>query len=68
MIKKRKIKIIEPKMEFNPGTMKYEPKLSLRKTKENIKKRMDIRDLIMFIIILVIAAGIIFWALINGFI
>ncbi len=64
MQKKKKAKLIEPRMEFNPGIEKYEPILPLRKGKENIKKRIDKRDLIALIIVLIIV-GIVGYALIH---
>lgn len=37
MVEKKKIKEISFQMEFNPGTMKYEPVLPLRKIKKKTK-------------------------------
>ena len=50
----KKTKEIKPNMEFNPGTMKYEPVLPLRKTKKNVRKRIELKDIIALIIVLII--------------
>jgi len=62
MNKNKRTKLIEPKMEFNPGTQKYEIVLPLKKTKSKIKPKIDWRGIIILIIGLAIAIGLIILA------
>ncbi len=41
-------------MKFNPGLQKYEPSLPLRKTGKEVKVKMDLKDIIIGIIILIL--------------
>ncbi len=50
----KKTKEIKLPVEFNVGTMKYEPLLPLRKIREGVKKRIELRDIIALIIMLII--------------
>lgn len=53
-MKKKKIKEIKLPMKFNPGLQKYEPVLALRKTGRKVKVKMNIKDIIIGITILVL--------------
>ena len=64
--KKEKTKFVNLKMEFNPGTQKYEPVLPLKKKKENVKKRIEWIDLIMIIIMIIIVGIIAAYLIINN--
>ncbi len=55
--KNKRIKIIEPKMEFNPGTQKYELVLPLRKTGKKVKIKVSWKWIILLIIALIILIG-----------
>ncbi len=50
--KNKRTKFIEPKMEFNPGTQKYEPVLPLKKTGKKVKIKMSLINKIIGITIL----------------
>ena len=65
MPKKVKTKQFELPVEFNSGLQKYEPILPLRKTKGKIKIRMSWGDIVTFIIILIIIAGVLIILLKN---
>jgi uncharacterized membrane protein len=66
MPKKTKTKEIKLPMEFNPGTEKYEPRLPVRKTKENVKKRIDNKfDLIIIIILIIFGLSLFVYSLIS---
>lgn len=45
-------------MKFDVGLQKFEPVLPLRRTKEKVRVRMSWWDIITFIIILIITAGV----------
>ena len=53
-MKKKKIKEIKLPMKFNPGLQKYEPILALRKTGNKVKVKMDVKDIIIGITILIL--------------
>ncbi len=65
MKQKIKKKVIELKTEFNPGTMKYEPKLPLRE--KSVKGKTNWELIIILLIILVISIGIFLWILQKRF-
>ena len=54
MARKRKIKYIEPKMKFNPGTLGFEPDLSLKDKSPEEKKSWFWIILLLIILILLI--------------
>ena len=66
--KKTKIKEIKFQMEFNPGMKKFEPVLPLRKSKENIKQRIDSTfDLIMIIILMIVGLSLLIYLITKLF-
>ena len=54
MKKKTKTREIKLPMRFNPGTQKYEPVLPLRKTGKEVKVKMDLKDIIIGITLLIL--------------
>ena len=57
-MKKKKARMINLPMEFNPGTQKYEPELPLKLS--NKKRKIDINWFGLFIIMLIITLGMLF--------
>lgn len=55
-MRKNKKKIIQLPVEFNPGTMRYEPKLLLRRLGRKPRIKIDWK----FIVILIILVGFMF--------
>lgn len=54
MKKQRKMTYVKPEMEFNPAIMNYEPSLPLKKSKAEVKFKIDWKWIIIGIIILII--------------
>lgn len=61
--KKRKKKVIELPQKFNPGTMRYEPILPIRKTDKKLRVKINWKLIIALIILLSILLAIFFIAL-----
>lgn len=53
-MKKKKTEEIKLPMKFNPGTQKYEPSLPLRKTGKKVKVKIDLKDIIIGITLLIL--------------
>ena len=64
-MKKKNIKLIKPKMEFNPGTQKYEPVLPLKRIGKKFEVKINLKWIILLIITLIILIGLILLALKN---
>ena len=63
MKQKKETKFVNLKMEFNPGTQKYEPILPLKKVKNKIE--VDWKFIITLIIAIIILLGILLITLKN---
>lgn len=58
--KEEKIKEINLPMKFNPGTLKYEPKLPLRKTNEKIPLKNKLKWILILILIMILLVVLLF--------
>jgi hypothetical protein len=58
--KKKKLKEIKLQMKFNPGTLKYEPVIPVKKTGEKISSKLKIKWILIIILIMILAGIIIF--------